>query len=127
MLPAWVSHNTPEGKKTQGGLGASMFDVILQVLCVCVCPTFGIKPSWHWYTGPKQREYSCSLVSLLLIFALKCVPSPGSVVEGLWGPELGAMGYICAHEGEKTLIWECGKELLLDGVESRSTSQKREL
>lgn len=123
-----MSHNIPEGKKTQGGLGASMFDVIFQVPCVwCVCPTFGIKLSWHWYTGPKQRGHLRSLVSHLLVFALKCVPSPGSAVEGLWGPELGAMGYICTHEGEKMLIWECGRELLLDGVEPRSTSQKREL
>lgn len=47
-------------------------------------------------------------------------------MESLRGQVFRAVGYMCTHEGERMLIWECGRGSPLDGVESRSTSQKRE-
>lgn len=55
----------------------------------------------------------------------KCVPSAEGVAEALGGLEFRAMGYLYTNEGEGLLIW-MWKRVPLDGVESRSTSPKRE-
>lgn len=88
-----------------------------KVTCACVCSAFGMKLRWHRNTGLPQLEYLCALVSSdLLIFVFKSVPSTGGAAEALGVPEFRAVSYICTHEGEGLLIWECGRRSPLMGL-----------
>lgn len=72
----------------------------------------------HWLP---QLEYLCSLVSSdLVVFVFKSVPSIGGAAEDFGGPEFRAMAYICTHEGEGLLIWECERGSPLMGLSPRT-------